>query len=356
MLLITFAFSIGGIYKAIDIMAKGMPVDIVGRFFLYNLPYSIAFTIPISALFSTLLLFGRLSADSEVNAMKSGGLSLWQIASPILLVSFVLVGICLYNNCVLYPQTTYANRKLIRSMGVEDPIRLLEEGRFIRDFPGYMIRVGKKYKNRVRDLTVYEVDKDTGRVTGTIRADSGIMTADKQKALLKIDLFNVRIEIPDKDAPDDPSKTRYISAEKYPIRIDFNELTGKDKIGKKRMNLSLSELLWRIRHPEKEYAMLKKADRARQGGMDMTELNQRICLSIAPSMFVLIAVPLGIRSHRKESSAGMLISLGIVFVYYLFIILSDVFEDTVQVRPWLFPWVPIIGGQIAGWIMIRRVN
>ena len=116
MLLITFAFSIGAIYKAIDIMAKGFPVGIISRFFIYNLPYSIAFTIPISALFATLLLFGRLSSDSEISAMKSGGLSLWQIASPVILISAVLVCVCLYNNCVVYPKTTYANRRLIQSM------------------------------------------------------------------------------------------------------------------------------------------------------------------------------------------------------------------------------------------------
>ena len=69
------------IQQAIDIMARGLPVGIVGRFFLYNIPYSFAFSIPISALFSTLLIFGRMSADSEISAMKSSGLSMWQIAS-----------------------------------------------------------------------------------------------------------------------------------------------------------------------------------------------------------------------------------------------------------------------------------
>ena len=98
MLLITFAFTVGAIYKAIDIMARGISIDVVGRFFLYNIPYSLAYSIPISALFSTLLIFGRLSSDSEISAMKSSGLSLWQIASPIVLISVVLAGICLYNN------------------------------------------------------------------------------------------------------------------------------------------------------------------------------------------------------------------------------------------------------------------
>ena len=355
MLLITFAFSIAAIYKAIDIMAKGFPVGIIGRFFLYNLPYSISYTIPISALFSTLLLFGRLSCDSEISAMKSAGLSLWQIASPVLLISFVLVCICLYNNCVVYPKTTYANRQLIKSMGVEDPIKLLEEGRFMREFPGYMIYVGKKNRNKVRDLIVYEVDEDSGEVTGTIRADSGIMTVDKENALLKIDLFEVRIEIPSLDAPDDATRTRYVNARKYPIRLDFNELMGRDTVSKKRKNLTLSELAWRIRNPEKEYAGMEAEIRRKSHSRDLVELNQRITLSIAPFMFVLIAIPLGIKSHRKESSVGMLMSLGIVFVYYLFIILSETFDER-TLMSWFFPWIPVIGSQIGALFLLRRAN
>lgn len=348
MLLLTFAFSIGAIYKAVDIMAKGLPVSTVGSFFLNNLPYAAAYTIPISALFSTLLLFGRLSADSEISAMKSGGLSLWQIASPILLISIGLVCVCLYNNCVVSPRATYANRKLIRSMGVEDPIKLLEEGRFIRDFPGYMIYVGKKNRNRVRDLIVYEVDKDTGKITATIRAESGILTADEEKALLKIDLFNVRIEVKGHDAP--------ISARNYPIRLDFNELTGDQNVEKKRKNMTLPELLWIIRHPDEEYARWGEKVRNQQMGRDLIELNQRICLAIAPFMFTLIAVPLGIKSHRKESSTGMLMSLAVMFVFYTFIILSDTFEGSLHLRPWLFPWIPIVCGQIAGLVLLRRAN
>ena len=102
--------------------------------------------------------------------------------------------------------------------------------------------------------------------------------------------------------------------------------------------------------------MLAAKDLAEQRGQDLVELNERVCLSIAPFMFVLIAIPLGIKSHRKESSSGMLISLAAMFIYYLFIILADTFADMPPLRPWLFPWIPIIGGQIAGLLLIRRVN
>ena len=356
MLLITFAFVIGTVYKVIDYMAKGLPFGIIGSFFLNSIPYSLAYSIPISSLFSTLLVFGRLSSDSEISAMKSSGLSMWQIASPIVLVSLIMVCFSLYNNCIIYPATTYANRTLIKGMGVEDPIKLLEEGRFIREFPGYMIYVGKKNKNLVRDLVVYEIDKETNEVTGSIRAGSGIMTADKEKAELKIDLFDVRIEIPDPDAPGDSSKTRYVNARNYPIRLDFNELLGNKNVSKKRKNMSIFELAYHIRNSETENAQLSEHDRRIEQSRNLVEANQRIALAMSPFMFVLIAIPLGITSHRKESSIGMVMSLGIMFLYYIFMILSDTFDKTPSLYPWLIPWIPIVFGQLGGLHLLRRSN
>jgi len=356
MLLITFAFMIGGVYKAIDFMAKGLPAGIIGRFILYNLPYSLAYTIPISILFSTLLLFGRISADSELNAMRSSGLSLWQIASPIVLFSLIMTGFCVYNNFFIYPATTYENRKLLKGMGVEDPIKLLEEGVFIRDFPGFMIYVEEKNKNRVRELIIHELDKKTGVIKRTIRARSGIMTADKEKGILRVDLFNVRMETFDPKAPDDPTKVQQGYAENYPITLDFNKLMGKKKVYKKRKNMDFKELIFRIRHLKKLYPDVPEKGLVRTRTKDLVEFNQRICLSLSPFMFLLIAIPLGITSHRKESLLGMIASLAIMFVYYIFIILSDTLDKYPQIHPWLIPWIPILFGQIGGFLLIRRAN
>jgi lipopolysaccharide export system permease protein len=245
---------------------------------------------------------------------------------------------------------------LIKGLGVEDPIKLLEEGRFIREFPGYMIYVGRKNRNRVRDLIVYEVDQDSGEVTAGIRAASGIMTADKEQGLLKIDLYDVRIEIPDADAPDEAGNVRYINARNYPIQLDFNELLGSKQVSKKRKNMTIFELAHRIRNVDTEHARLSESDRWVVHSRNLVEANQRIALAISPFMFVLIAIPLGITSHRKESSIGMVMSLGIMFVYYIFMILSDTFDARPHLYPWLIPWIPIIAGQVGGFILLRRTN
>lgn len=356
LLLITFAMSIGAIYKVIDLMSRDLSIRLIGEFLLYSIPYTLAYSIPISALFSTLLLFGRLSSDSEVSAMKSGGMSMWQIASPIILISAILSLFCLYNNCIIYPKTTYQTRALAKGIGNDDPVKLLDEGRFIREIPGYMIYVGQKNQNKVRDLVIYKTDEETGELTANIRAGSGILTTDREQGILKIDLYDVRSEIYDPEHPDDASKTRYIDAMEYPIRVNFNELLEKKSLHKKAKNMDIFELVYKIRNVESAFAQLPDDSRELRRVQLLVEMHQRICLSLAPFTFVLVAIPLGIKSHRKENTIGMVMSLAIMFLYYLFIIISDTLEDKPFLMPWLIPWIPIVAAQIAGLLLLKKAN
>ncbi|MEN8255921.1 MAG: LptF/LptG family permease, partial [Verrucomicrobiota bacterium] len=111
-----------------------------------------------------------------------------------------------------------------------------------------------------------------------------------------------------------------------------------------------------IRNAETENARLSEKDRRIEHARNLVEANQRIALALSPFMFVLIAIPLGITSHRKESSIGMVMSLGIMFVYYIFMILSDTFDKTPSLYPWLIPWIPIVCGQLGGFLLLRRTN
>jgi lipopolysaccharide export LptBFGC system permease protein LptF len=73
-------------------------------------------------------------------------------------------------------------------------------------------------------------------------------------------------------------------------------------------------------------------------------------------MFTLIAIPLGMKSHRKESSVGMVMSLAVMFVYYIFMILSKTLSNNPDLYPWLIPWIPIVFGQLGGFMLLRRSN
>ena len=355
LLLVTFAMCLGAIYKAIDVLSRGVDVGTVLRLFLNNIPYTLSYSIPISVLFATLLLFGRLSADSELSAMKSGGLSLWQIASPLILMALGLSVFCLVNNTLIYPNTQYANRSLLKNMGVEDPVKLLDEGRFIRDFPGYMIYVGKKEGSQIEDLVFYEISDEGGQIERSIRAKTGTLSHREGESFLEVMLQSVRIELPDPEHPDDATKTHYIAADQFPIQLDISAMSEREAVSKKRRNMTLAELVYQIDHVGDVLGMgVEQAEQERCRWR--VHLHQRFYLALAPLTFVLVGIPLGIRSHRRESAAGMVLSLAVMFVYYLLIIVADGLDTKPQWYPWLIPWIGTLAAQVGGLWMIRKLN
>jgi lipopolysaccharide export system permease protein len=352
--LITFVMTVGALVKAVDLMARGVSPLLIVKFFFLNIPYILSFSMPISTLFAALILFGRLSMDSEISAMKSCGISLWRLTAPLILLSILLSAICVYINCEVSPAAKYANRELLRTAGVEEPINLLEEGRFIRDFPGLMIYVGRKNGTVVKDIVAYELDKNGG-VVRSVRAKSGEFVADNTKRLLMIKLRDVRIETPDAKDPRDVSKTTYVNAAEYvPQPIEIDKLFKSKRTMKKRGQMQIGELLDRIRNVERDFPMLSNADRLIEKTRLIVEANQRISIAIGCFSFMLIGIPLGVKSHRKETSTGMILSLVIVFAYYLFIVVAKSLADYPALHPNLILWIPLIIAQISGLWLIKR--
>src|SRR3977135_1995498 len=60
-----------------------VPVEYLLNFIGYVLPSSLIFTIPWGLLTAVLLVFGRLSADNELNALRSNGVSITRICVPL---------------------------------------------------------------------------------------------------------------------------------------------------------------------------------------------------------------------------------------------------------------------------------
>ena len=343
LLIVTFTMCLLSIPKMIDILSKGIEIKIIVIYFINLISYFISYSIPISTLFSALLLFGRLSVDGELSAMKSGGLSLWQISSPVILIALVVSIFCLYNNSFIYPQKRYANRVLLQHIDVSDPIRLLDEGRSIRDFPGYIIYIQSKKDNKVKDLIIYELNKNNESIKSCIQSKEGVLSLDKQNNQLLIELYDARIE----SLNPDEAKNQYAYAQKYSIPLNLNEWNKPSKIVKNRRDMTLPELILNAKRTSEQNLL---------SGQFWVRIHQRIYMGLAPLTFVLIGIPFGIKSHRKESSYGMILSLLVVFIYYCLILISDGLGNKPELKPWLIPWIGTILAQIYGLYLLHKLN
>lgn len=348
---LTFVMYVGTVIKAIDYISRGVSGWLVLKMFALNVPFTLSFTIPMSVLTSVLLHFGRLSVDGEITAMKASGVSLWQIASPVLFISILLSLACLFINAEVSPRSHYARRQMKYDLGDEDPLSLLDEGRFVKDFPGVHVHVGKKSADLLEKIIIYQYDNG---LKARVHAERGYVNYDPSTMILEINLEDVRMTEVNKADPLDVSKARTLEAKSYPLRLDLNEMMKKKAPSKKASDMTFFELINAIRYVRQANPNLKEEDVPLARSKMATEANQRLALAFSCFAFTLVAIPLGIRSHRKESSIGIAIALVIAFCFYLFIIISDTLVKYPQFRPDLIPWIPVVASELIGYILLRK--
>ena len=349
---LTFVMYVGAVVQAIDYMSRGISGLLILKIFALNIPFTLSFVIPMSVLTTVLLHFGRLSADGEITAMKSSGVSLWQVAAPIVFCSVLLSVVCLYLNAELSPRSHFARRQMLRELGEEDPLALIDEGRFVNDFPGVKVYVGKKDASRLEDIILYQFGENG--VRAEVRAKSGQLSFDAATRVMKIHLEQVRLTEYDKDDPTDLAKARSLSAESYPVSLDLREMLKKGKLNKKPADMTYAELVDALRNVRQAFPDIQEENVARLRAKMAVDASQRLALSLSCFSFTLLAVPLGIRSHRKESSIGIGMALVLLFLFYLFIIISDAMVDRPEWRPDMIPWIPVLSCQLMGFLLMRK--
>ena len=303
LIVFTFVLLVGNLIKLADLVInKGIDLISVLKLFLYLVPWLLSFTLPVAALTGVILTFGRISSDGELIAMKASGISLYRIASPVIMIGIIFSFVSFLLNDQISSNASFASRRVIKEIGIKSPAAYLEESTFIRGFENYVIFIYEIRGNKFKNIRIYQPQE--GKPTRTIVAESGEINSMPEKNIIELKLFNGTSEEP---SPTDPQSFYKLNFKTYFMSLDLTKIFKKESIEKKTREMSVTELRAQI-------------EKFRSQGIDPTplyvEIYKKVNMSAAAFVLVLLGIPLGIRAHRSEKSIGFGISLILFAVYW----------------------------------------
>ena len=322
------------------------------------IPHLAIYAIPFAVLSGILIGLGRMCADEEITAMKASGFSLYQIASSVFLIAFLGMVISAAFSLYYGPKSTLTYRSLIAQSLSENPIGFIQEKKFVKDFPGYVIYVNDREGKELKDFWVWELN-EAEEVQLFVRAQSGELDYDKNKRSLLLNLQNGSIEgrttLDTSSINENSPKILYFQS--LPIVLPLNALFE---------NLSPGP----VRYKDMTFPQLmdeRKVLREKEEGSDSIISEERKHLQLyihenlsqAYSVFALslVAIPLAIRVGRKESLINVLIALLIALLYHLLTVFMSWFDGVEGIRSDLLIWIPNILFQFLGiWLFSKAAR
>jgi len=325
-----------------------------GEMLLLLIPFVLSYALPLGILTGVLLTLGRLSADHEIIAARSAGIGLIRLSAPILFLAVLGVAVSLVMNFHYAPNAKARYREILQDAVRTNPLSFIVERSFIREFPGYVIYVGRKQADQLGDFWIWELD-DRERVVKFIRAQSGKFEFNEKDNFLILVLNRGQSEFRSSDTPEDFSRPRpALAFDRASIQLPLQQIFGAHKERKRVGEMNLRELLVeyrRLRDPEEDLT-----ETEREVGRQEIRLVIQEDLTLAYSVFslTLLGIPLGIRVSRKETSANLGLAVVLAMGFYFMMNMAGMLEKYPELRPDLLLWVPNILYQIIGFTMCYR--
>jgi LPS export ABC transporter permease LptF len=344
---LSFVLVIGNIFRKLLplLVNHDLPVEYLVGFVAYVLPFSLIFTIPWGLLTAVLLVFGRLSADNELTALRSNGVSIGRICIPLVVIALLCTAASVWLNVQVAPAAQEEMRSTVFNLATRNPMALFGSDQVIDQFPGHKIYVGKKNGNQLENIIVFQLNDNFMPMKMTY-ARTGSLEADLPGKRILMHLYGARYQQRDEYEPFALDRIRDgIRVEEGTLPISLEDLYEKEKRRASRSMLSLEQLLEQL-----------KADDPKMRSSSRTEINKRFSFPMACLVFALVGVPLGITAHRRETSFGFAASLVIGVFYFLFIIVADTLRANAKLHPELLVWLPNVLFLALGIWMFRRLG
>ncbi|HKQ98831.1 MAG TPA: LPS export ABC transporter permease LptF [Candidatus Polarisedimenticolia bacterium] len=297
---------------------KDIPVGVVARLLLFLMPRVLEMTLPMSILLGILIGVGRLSADSEIIALRASGVSYRRILMPIL---FIALGGWLASSYLILrvePWAKYTQRRLLSEQIYSADLRREIKPRvFFEQIPGLILYADEVHQEGDFLDRVFLAHTDAeGREVVTLGRRAQI-DYDRGSGRTQFLLESGTSHTLNPAEPDSYQISRF-ERQKFIQEPDQTFKMKADMLSKPSPRNYGEQSLEELDRSARQAASIDHVKtRNRVVGSIMVAWHERFALPFACLAFAFIGVPLGIANRRGGKASGFSLSIGIAIAYWV---------------------------------------
>jgi lipopolysaccharide export system permease protein len=352
-LLIPLGYCLGGFlvfWVAFDLFANlgefrrnGLGASDIAEYYLVIMPEFLVLVLPLAMLLALLYTLTDLGRHHEITAIRSAGVSLWRLTASLVL------------NELWVPQSSEAAEAVLR--------------RYLPPRPGSLSHHKVRHlgftnsrENRIWQIGVYDTEKavmtdpqvfwsPTNGVRLWLRASQAVYTND---AWLFLNAAVYREASGANSLPEPLLRTNALSMPLFSESPDLikSEIKVGNSIVLRRSKRSTDLAVREIQN----YLKLHQTPSAADAAWLNTKLQGRLAAPWTCLVVVLIAVPFGAASGRRNVFVGVASSIFIAFSYFVLQQLALAFGSGGYVTPWVAAWFPNMSFALVGALLTSRVR
>ena len=350
------SLSVGVMFDLIrKIVEFGLPISLAIQVMFLKLPGFLVLSFPMSVLLSTLLAYGKLSANSEILALRSLGIKTSRLIIPALILSLFMTGLTFYFNNSLVPLTNNYSEALLRD-GLGKSVSI-ERGHdiFFKGYGSYTdLKTNESTErntflnqiffsrvvedNVMKNVTVLDFSKLGYKQI--LSANQGVFDA-KKSAWIFSDGRLITL--------DEDGRTTSIGFEKYvyplgdgPLKVskipdDANKMTLNQAFAAKKL--------------------YEETGNAREARKMSVRIQEKFTLPCACLVFGLIGSSLGSKPNlRSSKSQGFGLSVILILFYYILSFVSSSLGVKGTLTPFFSAWLPVLISFLAGFYLLKKAS
>ena len=349
------SLSVGVMFDLIrKIVEYGLPLLQALQALIYSLPSFLVLSFPMAVLLSTLLSYGKLSANSELLALKSLGITTSRIIAPAIAVSIFMTGLTFYFNDNLVPTSNKLAESTLRSGIGSSFTKGKSKNNIIFSRKGSRIDTSSNKSTKVNTFLTHifyasrfenNIMKDVTVLDFTRKNIKQILTANS--ATFDKDNSSWIFKDGNMVSTDSLGQTTNINFKQYIYPFVEGPL-DLAKVPKDANDMSLKEAL------EAEI-IYKKIGNLKEIRKIQVRIQEKFTLPCACLVFGFIGSILGSNSNlRSSKSQGFGLSVILILVYYVMSFVCSSFGVKGLLPPIIAAWFPVVISLGSGFYFLRK--